>query len=597
VWLAARTRDVATLASLDGAMARLEAAPAAADADELLADVCATAAKAPAKLSAPLVARLLALLPRMPHAAAARGPAVQILNALAHGSSARLDAGAAAAVGAFVESNAAHDGIVTALRRLVRRVAIADMRAAAALAAALSPTPAAQAAAHAALAALVDDAAAFAALPAASLPDLLSALLGAERCAAAPTETRALGLRVIAALHASQHGIPSAAVASALASHASRVECGDTHDALAAHVRARAGTQLSACASLLTHGATSLHLRAGVVAALAALADDEAAFAALREPDVTALCVLLLSEPGCEGEGARLLAALASSPHGIASAAVSAAVVGFVCRVAGEQVDAAVAALVRAHAHRQTPAALALVRAAAPPRAPALFTATLAALMGVFTGNAAAFAAMPDAAMMQLAELAFSPDASSRGAGEALAAATLALPAGPAATMRFRALLAAPHVRVAASRDAGAARIVAARIAQLEAETAAAPPVLSFSQPGATFPADAAVEEFLRGHEPRRSFGDGRFVGIAAARKFAAAHFGPVRYGAVKRSYDATAETYGTGRSACVQVIKGGAAHERHVRLHAAALAELSELSALLLPPAALPAAGGAHGA
>jgi predicted 2-oxoglutarate/Fe(II)-dependent dioxygenase YbiX len=380
VWLAARTRDVATLASLDGAVARLEAAPAAPAAAALLGDVCATAAKEPRKLSAALVARLLALLPRMQqqeNAAAARRAGVQMLDALAHGD-VRLDAGAAAAVGAFVAANAGDESTADALRRLARRAAAADVRAAAALAAALAGTPAAQAEVLAALTALVHDATAFAKLPAAALPDLLQALLGAPRCEAAPLEeTRQLGLRVIAALSAA-HGIPSAAVASALAAHVNRAAeaCAATHDALLALVRAHAAAQLQECAAL-ARAATAPRPRAALVAALAALADDATA---LREPHVTALCTLLLSEPGRDGaDAARLLAALAASPHGIASASVAAAVADCACRMACGQLDAAVAALLRAHARRQLPAAVALVRALAPPRSPPLFAAALAA--------------------------------------------------------------------------------------------------------------------------------------------------------------------------------------------------------------------------
>jgi hypothetical protein len=596
VWLAARTRAVATLARLDGAVARLEAAPDAplADAAALLGDVRAAVTKAPSKLTPPLAARLLALLPRVSRAGvAARKAGVAVLDAMPR--RVRLDDATGAAVGTFVGANAAHGAINAALRRLLTRAAATDVRAAVALAAALGATPAAQAAAHAALEALVDDAAAFARVPPAALPELLQALLSAERCVAAPVQARALGLRVIAALHAC-HGVPSAAVAASLAAHACRIACGETHDALAALVAARAATQLPTCAAL-AHAATSPYLRSRALSALASLTRDDAAFAVLREPDVTALCTLLLSQPpGWDNHhAAQLLAVLAASRHGIASAAVAAAMVNFACRAASEEVHAAVAALVRAHARRQLPAAIALMRAAAPPRAPALFTATLAALMEGISGDVAAFAAMPDDVVLQLAELVFSPEASSRGAGEALAAATLAMPAGGAAETLCRTLLASPHVRAAAARrdDAGAARLLAARVAQLETRAARGPPAHSWAQPCASFPADAGVELFLRGGDARRTF-HGRFRSIGAARDFAAKHFGTAP---VARSYDATAVAGGAGRGAHVEVTKTDAAHERRMCAHAAALAELSELRALLLPPAAQQDAGGTQGA
>ena len=590
-WLAANTHEVSTLESVEDAVAQLEAVHVGASAVALLADICSTAAKEPSKVTTPLVTRLLTLLPRISDAVAARAAGVQMIDALACWR-VRLDAVAASAVAAFVAVNAADAAILASLRRLSRRAAASDVSSAVALVAALSDTPAAQAQAFADLAALVDDASALAKVSVASLPHLLAALLGAERYEVAPTETCQLGLHFIAALNTT-HGIPDDAVAAALIAHAGRVACGDTDDALVSLVRANAGKQLAGCVALGKHAASSPQLRIRILDTLVALVDDAAAFAALREPNVTALCSMLLSEPGREGQASRLLAALASSPHGFVSATVSAAISDFALRMACTDVDAAVVALMQTHALRQLPAALALVLALAPPRAPALFAASLSALMVGVTGDAASFGALPDASFMKLAELAFSPEASSLGAGEALAAAVLA---GPGAEVRIQMLLKTSRVRVAARRDAGAACLIVARISQLEAATAGGPPAHSWAQPGATLPADAAVEAFLRGPEERHIF-RARFSGISAARQCVDSHFGRGSYrgSAAQRTYDATAEAGGTGRSAFVVVKKSTGPHESRVRAHAAALAELDELRAML--PAEQPVAGGAQSA
>lgn len=558
-------------------MAKLEAAPSGASAAELLADVRAAVTKAPAKLTTPLVARLLTLLPRMHDADAARAAGVQLLDALARKSSA-LDACVTAAVTAYAVANATDSAVLAALCRLARRAAFMNVGSTAALVEALAGTPALHAKVLAGLTRLLD-VKTLGELPAASLPQLMGILVGDERLAAAPEEARALGVCFIAALQASKHGIPNHTVADALAAHAGRVACGETNDALVALVRARAGTQLANCVALAQHAAVSPRLRAGIIAALMILPDDAAVFAAMREPDVTQLCTLLLSEPGCEGHAVRLIAALAASSHGIASPTVSAAVADFSCRAALAEVDAAVVALVQAHARRQLSAVIEFVRALelfAPPRAPTLFAAALAALMASTTGDEVAFSALAPAAVVQLAELVFSQEASWLGAGEALAAAVLAVPTGPAADARYKALFAASHVRDALSHDAGAARILAARIAQLSAATAGGPPVLSWAQPAANFPANAVVESFLRGPEQQRSFRC--FTGIVEARSFVHKHFGP---SAVPRSYDVTATVGGSGRKSYAVIKKNNPAHQRAMQVHATAAAQLAELRAL----------------
>jgi hypothetical protein len=426
----------------------------------------------------------------------------------------------------------------------------------------------------------------------------LATVLQALRHSPAAMEPEVAGLRILRYLKQSYGLISrledSISVPGDVAAFAAHFASEAVADTLGALVTARRKAETYACCKLVEALAASPLTQAAAVAPLHALFTNHALLQELPPAAVAPLVRTLLpsaetiaANPDAASERAVSMIAALAATHGLADAALANELAEYAARCECERARAELVKLVEARARRgQVPACITLISALG---ASLLRDACLRALCGSFA--AGCLPSTRDATLLRVVQLAFSADGMRSGSGGAFADALLA-----ANARALPALLALPVVCAAATAgDPAAVLLVAERTRELElAVSEGPPPPPSWAQPGASFPSNPAIEAFLRGPEQRMDVPG--FASIAKARNYANEHFAknafvdPGRryrkyrasnFRPVTRSYEATAEAHGTSRNAYVTIVKENSTHQKQVKQHAAAVAELGRLRSL----------------